>query len=71
MDAQGDPKLSTPTLLTHHGKKLKVTGISSVVTWKVFLFVFLVIFKFSGNENNVSFSVTSISRFGFDDWQTD
>ena len=30
------PKLSTPTLLTHYEKKLKVTRLSNVVTWKVF-----------------------------------
>ena len=57
-----DPPLrSTPTLLTHHGKKLKLTRLSCAVTWKVFFCCYII---FSGNVNNVAFSVTSILRFG-------
>ena len=36
---QGDPKLFIPTFRIRHGKKLKVTRLSSVVAWKVFGYI--------------------------------
>ena len=39
VNAREDPKLSNPTLLTHHGKKLKVTRLSRVVTLKVLSYI--------------------------------
>jgi len=64
VDAQGDLKLSNLTLRTLLKKKLNFTTLK-FATWKAFLVIL-----FLGNVDNVAFSLTSTSSFGFDDRQT-
>ena len=66
VEAQGDPKLSYLKLGTHHEKKLKVTYFQMLLHGR-----FLVLLILLGNVNSAAFIITSISNFGFDDWQTE